>query len=102
MNRIQSQKHPFQMDAAARRDRLTGEAVKWYDRAVWLQGKVLKIPANQRTLFQQDIDQLWVALDSFEKGEAASVDTKLLQQLYDSFFTRWSAELGEESPLDLR
>jgi hypothetical protein len=90
------------MEAASRRDRLTGEAVKWYDRAVWLQGKVLQVPASQRTAYQQDLDDLWGAIGSFEKGDAAAVDTARIQRLYDSFFKRWPSELGEESPLDLR
>ena len=102
MNRKQSQKHPFRIEAVERRDRLTGEAVKWYDRAVWLQGKTLQIPASQRTLFQQDLDDIWRAIDSYEKGETGGVNTTLLQRLYDSFFTRWPSCFGEENPVELR
>ncbi len=102
MNRKQSQKHPFRIEAVERRDGLTGEAVKWYDRAVWLQGKALQIPASQRTVYQQDLDDIWRAVDSFEKGEAGGVNTSHLQRLYDSFFTRWPSCFGEENPVELR
>ena len=102
MDRKQSQKHPFRIEAVERRDRLTGESVKWYDRAIWLQGKALQIPASQRTVYQQDLDDMWRAIDSFEKGEAGSVDTTLLHRLYDSFFTRWPSRLGDENPVELR
>ena len=102
MNRKQSEKNPFKMHTTTRRDRLTGEAVKWYERATWLQGKALQIPADERTAFQQDLDELWEAVDSYEKGVDTPVDTTRLEKLFGSFFVRWPTRLGKESPPLLR
>jgi len=102
MTRKRPEKHPFRIHAAVRRDSLTGEAVKWFDRATWLQGRVLQIAASERTAYQQDLDELWEAVDLMEKGEGVSVDTGRLQRLFGSFFVRWPSELGEESPRELR
>lgn len=102
MNRKQLGKHPFKMHAAVRRDRLTGEAAKWFDRATWLQGRALQIPSSERTAYQQDLDELWEAVGLMEKGKGTSVDTSRLQILFGSFFKRWPSELGDESPHELK
>jgi len=101
MSRTTSDKNPFKIRAVVRRDRLKGEAVKWYDRARWLQAKALQIPPNERTAYQHNVDMLWKAVDLFEKGEDASVNAARLEQLFGSFFTRWSLQLGEEPPHEL-
>lgn len=90
------------MDVPGRRDFLTPDAVKWYDRAVWLQGMTLDVPANERTAYQHNIDELWNAVDLFERGEEESLNIPRLQKIFMLAVERWSSYLGEEIPPELR
>jgi len=93
--------HPFRITTADRRDRFSGEGVKWYDRAVWLRGRILQIPSNERTLYQTRLDQFWVAVECFEHGTEAELDLAGLEKRFAAFFDRWPDALGQEIPPEL-
>ena len=84
---------PWKMAVPARRDTLTGEARRWNDRAEWLRGKTLDIPASERTAFQSDLDRLWKAVETLAAG--GEVDRSRLERVYRSLFERWPGPLGE-------
>lgn len=95
--------NPFGMHVTSRRDQLTGEAARWYDRAAWLAGKTLQIPAEERTAYQHDLDELWNAVELFERGGKEAVDTSRIERIFTSAFERWGSYLGTtEAPQELR
>ena len=94
--------NPYRMDVPTRRDHLSGEGVKWFDRASWLAGKTLQIPAPERTVYQKDLDELWAAVALFEAGRDGSVDTNRIERIFTSAFQRWSDYLGDEIPSEIR
>lgn len=94
--------NPYRMDIPTRRDQLSGQGVKWFDRASWLAGRTLQIPAPERTVYQKDLDELWAAVALFEQGEDGSVDTARIERIFTSAFERWSEYLGEEIPSGIR
>ena len=94
--------NPYRMDVPTRRDQLSGEGVKWFDRASWLAGMTLQIPAAERTVFQKDLDELWDAVALFEAGRDGSVNTARIEQIFTSAFDRWSDQLGSEIPPEIR
>jgi hypothetical protein len=75
--------------------------MKWYDRAVWLRGRILQIPSNERTLFQTRLDRLWEAVECFEKGTEDTLDQAGLERSFAAFFDRWPDALGQEIPPEL-
>jgi hypothetical protein len=98
MSRPLPDNNPFRMSVPTRRDGLTGEAAIWYDRADWLRGKTLQVPAEDRSAFQQSLDELWSAVEAFENGTGAEPDRKRLDRVFRSFFDRWPDALGKEPP----
>ncbi len=94
--------HPFKVTVPRRRDRFTGEGVKWYDRAVWLRGRTLDIPANERTLFQTRLDRFWEVVVRYEKSEETGLDQAALERSFADLFERWPDALGETIPPELR
>jgi hypothetical protein len=102
MKKTIPESNPYRMDVPTRRDQLSGEGVKWYDRASWLAGKTLQIPARERTVYQKDLDELWGAVTLFEEGRDGTVDTARIERIFTSAFERWSDYLGEEIPSEIR
>jgi hypothetical protein len=98
MSKTLPDNNPFRMSVPTRRERLTGEAVTWYDRADWLRGKTLQVPANDRSAFQKSLDELWNAVADFENGKEAEPDRERLDRVFRSFFERWPDCLGKEPP----
>jgi len=94
--------NPYRMDVPTRRDQLSGEGVKWFDRASYLAGRTLQIPAAERTVYQKDLDELWAAVDLYEDGRDGSVDTARIDRIFTGAFKRWSEYLGEEIPSGIR
>ena len=94
-------KNPFKMHTVSRRDRLEGEAARWYDRAAWLRGRTLNIPAGERTAFQHGLDEIWRAVEHLDQGGAGQVDAARLERVYRSLFIRWPEVLGTEPPAEL-
>ncbi len=90
------------MKTTDRRDRLTGEGAKWYDRAVWLRGRTLDVPSPERTLFQTHLDSVWNAVACYERGEEKTLDLDRLEAAFSALFERWPDVLGPEIPSDLR
>ncbi len=102
MKKTIPENNPYRMDVPTRRDRLSGEGVKWYDRASWLAGKTLQIPAHERTVYQKDLDEMWGAVTLFEEGRDGSVDTARIERIFTSAFERWPDHLGGEIPSEIR
>lgn len=92
---------PFKMRVPTRRDALSGEGLLWYDRAAWLRGKTLQIPPSQRTAFQHGLDEIWDAVERFERGEETALDGERLEQIFASFFRRWPEVVGAEPPAEI-
>jgi hypothetical protein len=93
-------KNPFKMRQPVRRDLLSGEATMWYDRAEWLQGRALNVPPDQRTAFQQRLDEIWECVDRMESGDESYLDRVRLDRIYHSFFKRWPEVFGPQPPAD--
>jgi hypothetical protein len=90
--------NPFKMHTVRRRDLLDGEAGLWYDRAAWLRGRTLNIPASERTAFQHQLDTLWQAVDQFSGPDSPPPDVDRLERIYRSFFERWPEALAGGPP----
>ena len=90
---------PYRMQVPSRRERLTGEARRWYDRAEWVRGRTLDIPAPDRTAFQHALDELWSGVAALEAGREA--DIYRLERVFRSLFDRWPGPLGAEPPQGL-
>jgi hypothetical protein len=84
------------MQVPTRRDGLSGEARRWYNRADWLRGRTLDIPPPDRTAFQHALDELWTAVAALE--EKRGVDGDRLERLFRSCFVRWPGPLGSSPP----
>ncbi len=93
--------NPFKMKVRTRRDTLEGQAAKWYDRAAWLQGKALDIPAHQRTAFQQGLDEIWAAIDRIAERDGAGIDLSRIERIFESFFGRWPEVVGTRPPAEI-
>jgi len=87
---------PYRMQVPTRRDGLSGEARRWYDRADWLRGRTLDIPAPDRTAFQHALDELWTAVTALEEDHG--VDSARLERVFRSLFERWPGPLGSSPP----
>ncbi len=84
------------MQVPTRRDGFSGQARIWFDRADWLRGRTLDIPAPDRTAFQHALDELWTAVTVLE--EERGVDGARLERIFRSFFVRWPGPLGSSPP----
>jgi hypothetical protein len=96
MVRTLPEDHPFKMRTVSRRSGLAGEALRWYDRAEWLRGRTLDIPASERTAFQHDLDIIWRAVERGREGHLPAGDAERMERIWHSFFERWPGVFGED------
>lgn len=87
---------PWKMDVPTMRDVLEGEALEWYERALWLRGRTLNVRPHERTSFQRSLDEIWEGVRALAAGEEAN--TARLERIFQRIEQQWAYALDEAPP----